>query len=1287
MLSKEPLFDQIVRPSELATEEDATVRNGDRYKIGANGQQSSQRPKIDLTAKLPLESAHFESLNLAVVLPGSPWVKLETPSRWVNGGVIMARSNPDIMVMLNGEAAGVELNLDAHLLVNFSKVRLLTISPRTVFANEKEETVGGIRGITFEASMPSPEGSQYCLIWVGTRHGYTYELALLGSPSNEQEIGNASRDFRRGLRQIDPKRVSHKPPSEMFTKYKSKAFGYDIDLTGLGWVKVNSTASPMPSAEVCASTVTGSGLLVLAAPMPNRVPDMELLAKSIIACTGLEHNGTEIVRTTPYRFGDLECREIETSRSIGGKKVLGRMRLICDDRCAYAAFGWSLSEFKEDAVRVKTSLDRFGVHPHQSIDTVQLSVYQREGCANLLNDIGLRYVVRGDLVAALDFFGSSMKLAPSNDACVANYLEVLGKLDRNDEALRFLNERKTTYGNNLRFRVLKARLLAQKGDAAGARGAFAELIADGYTDNAILSAYVDMAVATKAYDEALATVAEVMKKRPTVQVQRLQASLYVLKGESAKAIEMFEKLHSEFPDDLFVAVDMASAYEHADRYDAAIALTQKLVDSGKQDETLLIVHGRLLLHLCRTAEAKRTFERARELYPGSERVNEMLKLASSQLGEGENSCLKKSIDPVVVPAAVRKAIDQAERRAIAESSDGDAEEVLHVVGLSVEPGQPIRKTTTQRVKVYTASGVSRYGMIMYKVNPVSERLYVNQLIVTDDRGNRVAEGSVDNYFISDETSSEASNAKTAKIPVPGLKRGYTVECTVTRELLGSPKDLPFQEISLACESPARVSAFFVTGDIKQLKCKTSNGVRLEQAENVLYSIGTNVAPLRYEPQQPSVETFSPVVWVGPVNTTWSEEARGYLNLVEDKLVLDDATRALAKQLTHRKESKREKVAAIAEHVQQGYTYHAIEFGRRARIPNAASKTVSLKYGDCKDHALLTKQLLAAAGIEAHLALVRSSGDIVADVASLDQFDHMVVFVPAEEVGTKNSMGGWLVDATDKDADPLLDTPWGLDDRSVLVLDPQNPRLVHTPKYPADAGKLVSKRSLTFAISPSGAVETRVTEEVTLNEYLAPGMRALFKHFDSATRREAIQSLLSDNGPIRVKRVDPVNLDAICEPLRIKLEYTVPNGFRSINSSVSDKSLVGSLPCVWETQYTLAPEVDSRKTPFEVSMPRCVESSLTINVPDDYRFADLEQCNGSGQSEFRRWSSRASQAGQTVTIEYQIHLAAGVHPAAAYEQFYTDSNESLAVLRAPLTLQRQTGPLGTARRSVQESGVR
>jgi hypothetical protein len=103
------------------------------------------------------------------------------------------------------------------------------------------------------------------------------------------------------------------------------------------------------------------------------------------------------------------------------------------------------------------------------------------------------------------------------------------------------------------------------------------------------------------------------------------------------------------------------------------------------------------------------------------------------------------------------------------------------------------------------------------------------------------------------------------------------------------------------------------------------------------------------------------------------------------------------------------------------------------MPNSAAQTLRNKYGDCKDHALLLTQLLEAAGIEARLALVNTGSALRPGLPSLDQFNHMIVFVPS-------SKGGIFVDCTSKSADLTGGPPQGLATLQTLVLDPEKPRL-------------------------------------------------------------------------------------------------------------------------------------------------------------------------------------------------------------------------------------------------------
>ncbi|HEX3602285.1 MAG TPA: tetratricopeptide repeat protein [Lacipirellulaceae bacterium] len=1230
------------------------------------------------------ETARFEEFNITATYASNFWLRLNTTQLNPVTCLTLAHSTPDIGLALVCERLGVELDLNKSTMLALAKHHMRATAPGVEFGKEADASVGNIQGVEYEATINAPDHSLYWLNWVGACNGYSYQLIAFGKPEDAGEVAKASREFRRRLHQIEPTRVAHAAQKDIAGHYKSNEFSYELDLTGMRWLKMDRTTLKQPAADFAAFTGLGSGLIVVATPMPHVALDMDLLTSSVLAGNGLDQPGNEIVRTTPYKCGALECREIEIHRCPDGKNVIGRVRIICDDRCAYVLYAWSLADDKENLAQVQKALDAFGIFPHKSLDLANLPERQRNGCAVALNDLGLRYYNRGDVAEATEFFHTALDLAPSNEVAASNYVEALAKLGRGNDALSFLKDHETIFANMPRIRALQAKLMCQKGDSVEGRKLYAALIADGYMDDAMVAAYIEASVADKSYDEAIETIEAVLKRKPTLAILRWQAELYELKGELATSIKMFETLHTQYPSDIGVALDLTGAYIQAHQYDRALAVTQALIDSGKQDESVLVVHGSVQLRMDRMADAKQTFERARDLYPHSERVNEMLKLASSQLGEGENSCLKATVEAVETPATVSQAIARAAAPDHVAATDSGAEELVHIIGIQYAPGQPLRKTTTQRVKIYGQSGVTRYGTLTYKFDPVYERLYVNQLIVTDEKGGRVAEGAIENYYVTDDTTiGEASNGKVAKIPVPGLKPGYTLECTVTRETVASATEFAFQEFSLACDSPCRVSACFVQGDIGQLKWKTSKGIEVQQADKLLYAVEANTAPVRYEPHQPSIETFTPMVWIGPADTTWETEGQSYLKSIDAKLQVDDETKAVAADVTRECKSKREKLAAIAEHVQQACSYHAIEFGRRARIPNASSKTLALNYGDCKDHALLTRQLLAAVGIQSHLTLVRSTSAIVEELPSLDQFDHMIVFVPSQEVDeSPNAMGGYLVDATNKDADPLLEPPCGMGNRSVLVLDPAGPTLIRTPKYPSDAGKLVSARTLTFDIKPSGAVDSHVTEEVTLNAYLAPGIRGYLKRFDADGRREAVQNLLSENGPIRVKKIEALNLDSVREPLRLNLEYVIPNSFHTIGSSPNTKALVGNLPCAWENEYVLAQALDCRKTPFEIATPRLVKSSLKVNLPYGYGFDNLEQCDGSGQSEFRSWASRASKTGNTVNIEYQVRLAAGRHPAPEYEQFCTEMNESLAVLLTPVTLGGQASPLETASRSTQ-----
>ena len=120
--------------------------------------------------------------------------------------------------------------------------------------------------------------------------------------------------------------------------------------------------------------------------------------------------------------------------------------------------------------------------------------------------------------------------------------------------------------------------------------------------------------------------------------------------------------------------------------------------------------------------------------------------------------------------------------------------------------------------------------------------------------------------------------------------------------------------------------------------------------------------------QAPLESFVPHLLLGSPAQTWPELASQYLKSIADRLEIEPSTRTLAEQTTVAATTDDQKAASLVQLVRDQLAYRAIEFGRRARVPNKVPTILANRYGDCKDHSLLLAQLLQASGIDAHLAL-------------------------------------------------------------------------------------------------------------------------------------------------------------------------------------------------------------------------------------------------------------------------------------------------------------------------------
>ena len=501
----------------------------------------------------------------------------------------------------------------------------------------------------------------------------------------------------------------------------------------------------------------------------------------------------------------------------------------------------------------------------------------------------------------------------------------------------------------------------------------------------------------------------------------------------------------------------------------------------------------------------------------------------------------------------------------------------------------------------------------------------------DAGGKLKSTGDISDCYITDEKSGIASDDKILNIQIPGVEAGCIVEWQATISSNGLNNTFPFTRHLFGSVKPIAVECVFVTGDVKQVKVEFARHDGVEHMESDKFEgwLASCEQPYQWEPWATRSEERRPILWLGGDEGTWEKIGWDYLELIRDRLKPSDDVVIIAKQLTASKKSVPDKIGAILAKLRQDLSYKAIEFGVRGRMPNTPSETLRLRYGDCKDHAVLLHALLGAVGIESRLTLVNTEWMVQDKLPSADQFNHMIVHVPA--LGE----GRWI-DPTDK---TLAGEQFQADDfwsSSALILDSPKPRFV-VPVITAptpDSCRIRSHRICT----PDGQ-DWKVHETLTLTGYYASWMRNVFVDASEEQQQIKAQEMLSNLGPVRLEKFHFVNVSNASESAVIECEYRVTKVIETLGEESK-----GPLPALWEKDYLSIRPVRNRKTPFNWRYPLSFESVVEVKLPSNPE-DKLEQDEA---NEFCVWGLNRLPGQSSWKFKFQAKL--GKFPADDYTRF-------------------------------------
>ncbi len=1119
----------------------------------------------------------------------------------------------------------------------------------TLLAREKH-TINGQEGIILRFTCVVKNTRFIYAYWISSTGKHVYNLVAwaLGDKIKETDFWKGSIDVFSSFNLIGGPRNDALAGGPAV--FESPSFGYKVDLAGSGWLRADKIKTEFSGAEFAALTLAGERCFVIPVPLFGTDPPLNAVAYALLQRINLKFPDDVQKTQKKIESGGLAGYRFDYENAAKSEYKY-RLWVTRSANFAYLVIGYAGVKSGESSLAAMDGFfDRIAISDKAAgmADAKTLPADSVPVTANFLNDLGLWYMSGSQYVKAAECLRKGFELAETDAVILSNYLYAVGKSGQYREGLdyvtKYLDKFKADHGV---FSYLPF-FQSNTGNKDDAIKNYRKLFADGYEDEYDFRDFAYLLWDTGRKDEAILEVAEFKKKRPVPLVIRLEADLLSKKGDFDSAIGVLSAAYADNPYDGETIVALCEAYYGSERHTEGLELCARALANNAADATVLFYKGLFELGLKWYADAKASFEKSLLENPADETVRKYLDYASGFLGEGTNTDLKKEIEPVRIPEELLAPVPASE---YARYADSDMVYINRIAAMEYRKGKECRITYYSLVKLNNQKGVTEFSTFTTSYDPGNESIYVNSLEVLDESGSVLSGAKVSDFYILDDTDGEiVTGEKTVNAPLKGLVPGNFVKVTFTVSKHGKLESFPFETQRFYKYYPVVSQSLYVTGDLEGVRYKGANIDAPRKSGNSLTWTVKHTAGLREEPNMAPIESFLPHVWIGDKGDDWEALGLGYLADIRDTLVPSKGVADLAKSKVGSEKPTDRKIETLARFVQKELTYKAILFGKNEWMPKAGDEILANKYGDCKDHALLLHLLLKSAGIRSNLALVNIYGDAVADIPSLDQFNHMIVYLP-------DYRKGFFIDATGKSYNVSLYPPLGLAGFKALVLDEKKPSLVTIPSYSEDSCRITSERSVTI----SGNGDAAIVEKVELAGYYGSYMRSYLERFEASERTNEMHLMLSRSGSaVNITECTIYNMEDAEKPLVITLAYAIGGHFH-----VVDKQIIGKVPALWEQEYLDFGKSPQRKTPFTLAFPFGMKSSVKINMPPGYVLDKFTDATQKVDNKFLAWNATPVRSGQSTLLTYSFKVKTGTFRAAEYAEFTRLLDEALAAVRCDI----------------------
>ncbi|MEO5913741.1 MAG: DUF3857 domain-containing protein [Luteolibacter sp.] len=1180
----------------------------------------------------------FETLNFTLRLPDGPWIEMN-PKTFGSDACYMGRQKKrNLFASIVIEPLGLAITSAALTEIVHSNLQATgkmldwRILEPAQLAGISSPCAGYVVNINGQK-----------LTYVNIHqfdHGYARQFVLGSSTGMPLEkLREEAIKYSGGFQLIDPARVGASGAPVLEAR-KFPEWGCAMKAGGSGW----STASKDEQVRgaIWHGNFRGtSHVLIVPVNLLGLKLDSQALTRGLLSGSTDRTLPASGVTGKPLELPGCEATEYEyreTLDHIGD--YLRIVRVIRKGDAAWLVDGGTRAGMPERLVELRHLLDSFTVDEKSPATLPTIDEGFR---SKFCNHAGLSYYVRARYADARPLFEEASRLKPDEVTYFDNILDSLIEEGNQTEVLKRMEAAPQSISKAPPAQQRLAGAYAALGRMSEARATYQDLFKGGFRNDDVLDQAVRFLLDNGAKTEALELITGYQKGGTSQRLDRLQAGVLSRNGNNSDAAVILEKLHRDAPGNINLLIELTDVYGTLDRHAEAVTLLREGLAAEPKSALLLYNLGYQLAASEKYDEAAEILEQAVLAAPKDETIQEELAYVHSRLGRGHDREIRTPLDPVPVPPSLEVPPDW---NPSSVPKDADRYHLNDVTAYQFKPGTPITRTNHAEILVMTDRAVEALSTLEFRFTPLNERIYMNHLEVIGSDGKIIATGKDKDQYVTEAGGIEATAAKLLCVPVPGLAIGCRLRYSVTYRDRSPSDEFPFEVKYLVTRYGSRTSAVCVRGAVDSCASFTRGDVESHADGDFKIWSAKDLPALPNESRTAALEDFAPVIYLGPTGTDWTKLGDTYLDDIHKQLAADPDIESLARDLVAEAPDEEAKIRTLYRWIQNEFTYKAIEFGSRSRIPHPAGITCANRYGDCKDLSVLLHSLLRAVGIASEPCLVNTSDRVVTALPSLDQFNHMILHLPA----SGNRPDCWL-DATDRQHALTLTVASWLEGRDTFILGTGSSRFGKVPDLPFPSPHVLR---IDRQLEAGKDADLLVSETLTANGSTADGLRSYIASIPAAERLQQLREMITGIDPaftlntLNVKNLKDQDLPFVLELTLTAADHLAPGG------------VLKKLPVDWERDYLEPVAQRQRLTPFATSSAWTVESRTqgSVKLPESVKAAHAES------PQWGTWNIEAANEGSW-HIDFTASLKKGdLFPPSDYQGFFRFWDDGINRLTRP-----------------------